>query len=119
MAFAHLHTVILNTVRQEESVTFWSAFLDVDVATDDPETRIVWLRPDTDGGVNIGFQLVDRPLDAHIETHLDLAVADLDEAQARVEALGGRVVAVNRLANGFEWRVMADTEHREFCLYAP
>lgn len=47
--------------------------------------------------------------------HLDTGVADLDEAQARAEALGGSLVETHEIM-GFTWRVMADPEGNEFCI---
>jgi len=118
MALAHVRTVIVNSEQPERLVAFWSAMLGVDVAEDDAETGITWLRPDTEGGVNIGVQRVSRKRSDHSEVHLDVEVPALDDAQARVEALGGRHLTTNRLANGFEWRIMADPDGNELCIFA-
>ena len=46
-----------------------------------------------------------------------MSVEDLDEASARVEALGGRRMSARALTEyGYNWLVMADPEGNEFCL---
>lgn len=117
MALGRIRTVIVNTTRPPELAAFWSALLGVDVAVDDPTAGIIWLRPDTEGGTNLGFQRVDHPRSGRTETHVDVAVDDLDDAQRRIEQLGGRVVSINRLADGFEWRVVTDLDGNEFCIF--
>lgn len=54
----------------------------------------------------------DRPK----QMHLDLAVDDLDEAQARAVALGARIV--DDQPNPRLWRVMRDPVGHPFCLSA-
>jgi len=112
-----LRTVIINTTDSAALAAFWAGFMGVDVRKADPGAGIVWLRPDTEGGVNLGFQQVAAKLAAHTETHLDISVDDLDATQRAIESLGGSVVKVNRLQNGFEWRVMADPDGNEFCIF--
>jgi predicted enzyme related to lactoylglutathione lyase len=63
------------------------------------------------------FQRVPEPKVTKNRLHLDLSVRDLDEACARVEALGGRRVLGQTLAeNGYVWTVMQDPEGNEFCV---
>lgn len=109
--------MIVNSTDIERLATFWSQVLGVERSEHDPEAGIIWLRADTPGGVNLGFQRVDRKLGHHTETHLDIAVDDLDEAERRIERLGGRLVRRSRLANGFEWRVLADPDGNELCIF--
>lgn len=117
MPGARIRTVIVNSTDIQRLSEFWAGVLGVDRAEVDDEAGIVWLRPDTPGGVTMGFQRVDRKLGRHTETHVDVAVDDLDEAEQRIERLGGRLVRRNRLANGFEWRVMADPDDNELCIF--
>jgi predicted enzyme related to lactoylglutathione lyase len=48
--------------------------------------------------------------------HLDLVVADLEEATQQVEQLGGRSLepGTTRELEGFTWRCMADPKGNEF-----
>ena len=84
-----------------------------------------WVQLQSDGGASLAFQLApdheppvwpsaDRPQQAH----LDLAVPDLDAATARIEALGGRLLSIDKDPEG-EHRVMADTEGNEFTILGP
>jgi predicted enzyme related to lactoylglutathione lyase len=117
MASPRIRTLIINTEQPQHLVMFWSSFLEVDIKQDDPGSGIVWLQPDTDGGVNLGFQRVHAKLGHHTETHLDIAVSGLDHALRRIEELGGRLVQRNTLDSGFEWRVCADPDGNEFCIF--
>lgn len=63
------------------------------------------------------FQRVPEPKLTKNRLHLDLSVEDLDEACARVEALGGRRIPEQALTeNGYIWTVMQDPEGNEFCV---
>jgi predicted enzyme related to lactoylglutathione lyase len=63
------------------------------------------------------FQRVPEPKVTKNRVHLDLSVRDLDEACARVEALGGRRVSGQAVTeNGYVWTVMQDPEGNEFCV---
>jgi predicted enzyme related to lactoylglutathione lyase len=114
---ARIRTVIVNSTDVDRLSVFWAGVLGVERGEVDAEAGIVWLRPDTPGGVNMGFQRVERRIGRHSEVHVDVAVDDLDEAEARIEGLGGRLVRRNRLANGFEWRVLADPDGNELCIF--
>ena len=66
------------------------------------------------------FQRVPEPKTVKNRLHLDVLVADVDAACARVEALGGRRLSAERFAEyGYRWLVMADPEGNEFCLVVP
>ena len=112
-----IHTVILNGQDQRAMVSFWSAFLEVDVQDADDDASIVWLRPSVKGGMNLGIQRVDHPLQPVTQVHLDIAVDDLDAATARITDLGGGLHTINRLASGFEWRVVHDPAGHQFCIF--
>ena len=63
------------------------------------------------------FQRVPEPKAVKNRVHLDVAVADLEEACAAVEALGGRRISAEPFAEySYRWLVMADPEDNEFCL---
>jgi predicted enzyme related to lactoylglutathione lyase len=63
------------------------------------------------------FQRVPEPKVVKNRVHLDVAVEDLDDARARVEALGGRAISREVVAEyTYRWLVMADPEGNEFCL---
>jgi predicted enzyme related to lactoylglutathione lyase len=96
---------------------FWSEVLDG--AIDDPlgdPPHYVGLVP---SGIEvvISFQRVPEAKTVKNRLHLDIEVADVDEAQAAIEALGGRRLPMDDFEeHGFRWRQMADPEGNEFCL---
>ncbi|MCU0267664.1 MAG: VOC family protein [Acidimicrobiales bacterium] len=108
-----LASVVVNVVDLEREKAFWSALLDVAVAQELP--GFVWLAPQHVGGISLALQQVEDPKPGRNRVHLDTGVADLDGAQARIEALGGSHVESHEIA-GFRWRVMADPEGNEFCI---
>jgi predicted enzyme related to lactoylglutathione lyase len=63
------------------------------------------------------FQQVPEPKTVKNRVHLDVAVEDLEEACARVEALGGRRISAEPFAEYmYRWIVVADPEDNELCL---
>ncbi|MEN9645244.1 MAG: hypothetical protein RL238_1913 [Actinomycetota bacterium] len=115
MPAPRITTVIINAEQPERLISFWCAVFQTEVAVQD--AGITWLARQAEGAVGFGIQQVDRKRGTHTETHLDIEVDDLDVAQQQVEALGGSLLAVRRLPDGFEWRVMADPDGNEFCLF--
>jgi predicted enzyme related to lactoylglutathione lyase len=63
------------------------------------------------------FQRVPEPKLVKNRVHLDVAVADLEEASRTAVALGGRRLSEEALAEyHYRWLVMADPEGNEFCV---
>jgi predicted enzyme related to lactoylglutathione lyase len=96
---------------------FWSEVLDraIDGPLGDPP-HYVGLVP-RGNEVVISFQRVPEAKTVKNRLHLDIEVADVDEAQAAIEALGGRRLPMDDFEeHGFRWRQMADPEGNEFCL---
>jgi predicted enzyme related to lactoylglutathione lyase len=96
---------------------FWSAVFGTDVEASDGEgPHYVDLMP-VAGVPTLRFQRVPDPKVTKNRLHLDVSVEDLNEACARVEALGGRRISEQPLREyGYDWFVMADPEGNEFCL---
>jgi predicted enzyme related to lactoylglutathione lyase len=96
---------------------FWGEVLgrEIDEPLGDPP-HYVGLIPTTDDLV-VTFQRVPERKAVKNRLHLDVEVEDVDEAQAKVEALGGRRLPMEDFSEyGFRWRQMADPEGNEFCL---
>ncbi|MGB8858707.1 MAG: VOC family protein [Ilumatobacteraceae bacterium] len=117
MPSPRIRTVILNAPEPAPVVAFWSGFLEASAREADPEAGIVWLEPSEPGGIALGVQTVDHALQPASQVHLDIEVADLAVSTARIEELGGSLQKINRLDNGFEWRVMRDPAGHEFCIF--
>jgi len=63
------------------------------------------------------FQRVPESKTVKDRVHLDVAVGDLEDACASIEALGGRRISAEPFAEyTYRWLVMADPEDNEFCL---
>jgi predicted enzyme related to lactoylglutathione lyase len=94
---------------------FWCGLLDVGVETTIGDGQFVVLSATSDG-LTVGFQHVAEDKVGKNRLHLDLIVADLDQATAEVESLGGRWLepGSTRELEGFQWRAMADPEGNEF-----
>lgn len=113
---ATVATVVINVRDIEREKEFWSAVLGVGVAREF-EGFFVWLEPQHEGGVSVALQRVENPTEGRNRLHLDSTVDDLDDAQRRVEALGGSHVEDHQIGD-FAWRVVADPEGNEFCIAA-
>lgn len=103
---------------------FWAGIFGTGIAAADGVGEnggptYVDLRPTADTPT-LRFQRVPEPKSVKNRVHLDIQVADLDEACARVEALGGRRISAQVFEEfGYRWIVMADPEGNEFCLVLP
>lgn len=107
--------VVINVVDMDREQAFWQALLGVGVARAFPGF-FVWLEPQHPGGISVALQKVSEAKGpVRNRVHLDTGVDDLDEAQARIEGLGGQMVEEHDMG-GFRWKVMADPEGNEFCI---
>ncbi|MCD9624347.1 VOC family protein [Rhabdothermincola salaria] len=116
-AVGWLRAVVVDAQDPERLATFWQAVLGVGVY----EVEQDWIQLERDrGGVYLAFQ----PLPAGGEPGAmrlrpDIEVEDMDVAQARIEDLGGRLVAVIEEPDGDSHRRMADPEGNEFTILLP
>ena len=120
-----LRTVVYDADDHETLSTFWQAVLGVGV-----ERQMEgWLklRPDK-GGVSFAFEPMGQGLTpaeaaeaaaSPVRGRPDIEVDDMDVAQARIEALGGRLVTVLHVGPDEEHRRMADPEGNEFTIVLP
>jgi predicted enzyme related to lactoylglutathione lyase len=99
----------------ERAAAFWQALLGVGAV----DVRPDWIQLERDrGGLYLGFLPASAGRPSSIRARPDVEVADLDAAQARIEALGGALLQIDRDPEG-EHRVMADTEGNEFTILGP
>ncbi|MFI5910801.1 VOC family protein [Dactylosporangium sp. NPDC051541] len=92
---------------------FWAAVLGGRVTESLPGWRRVIV---ADGFPVLTFQPVPEPKVGKTRLHLDVAVADVDEAVGGVEALGGRWTGERHDYAEGAVLVMADPESNEFCV---
>ena len=81
----------------------------------------IQLAPDR-GGIYFAFQPAPRRglrSGAAMRLRPDIEVDDMDVAQGRIEAMGGRLVEVVHERTGETHRRMADPEGNEFTILAP
>ena len=115
-----LRAVVIDAVDPERLANFWQAVLGVGRI----EVMEDWIQlaPDR-GGIYLAFQPAPTapagPAPGLIRLRPDLEVADMDVAQARIEALGGQLVEIVHERTGDTHRRMADPEGNEFTILAP
>jgi predicted enzyme related to lactoylglutathione lyase len=112
-AVGRLSHVVIDCSDADRLGLFWSEALGVEVAA--RWNQYVMLTATAEGGPALAFQEVPEPKQGKNRVHVDLEVPDLDEASARVEALGGSVIADHE-QDGVHIRVVADPEGNELCL---
>lgn len=104
----------------EPLAAFWAEVLGVDIGQrlGDPP-QFIYLSATSPAAPHMCFQRVPEPKVVKNRVHVDLWVEDVDDATARIEALGGR----RRDDHDFHdeehdehWRRMADPAGNEFCL---
>jgi predicted enzyme related to lactoylglutathione lyase len=112
-----LRAVVVDAEDPERLSSFWQAVLGVGVH----EVEEGWIQLELDrGGVYLAFQpLPDGAERGAVRLRPDIEVVDMDLAQAQVEALGGRLVAVVQEPDGDSHRRMADPEGNEFTILLP
>ncbi len=115
MSTARLAMVTLDCADPEEAAGFWSALLGWEVAHSEKDYAML-----TGPDHALGFGRVEgyaAPAwpneNGSKQFHFDLAVEDLDEAQARAVGLGA---AVADPQPGETWRVLLDPSGHPFCL---
>ena len=124
-----LRSVVYDADDYEQLSKFWRSLLGVGVELDMPG----WLKLEPDqGGVSFAFEPMGQGLTSAeaavvaksaARARPDIEVADMDIAQARIEALGGRLVATLHVSSDTgeheEHRRMADPEGNEFTIVLP
>jgi catechol 2,3-dioxygenase-like lactoylglutathione lyase family enzyme len=120
---ASLQCVVLDCADAAELAGFYGALLGGAVDRPDPRWALGdgWSTLHLDGGLVLAFQRVDdyRPpvwpgSDHPQQFHLDLGVADLDQAQRHALDLGARLLDGGDARR--VWRVFADPAGHPFCL---
>ena len=94
----------------EAMTAFWGGLLGVETAIHD---QFGFLAHAENRKVTLWLQKVDDEFVGKNRVHLDLAVADLDQALARVTELGGSVGEEHRWRD-FVWRTCTDPEGNLF-----
>jgi len=115
-AVGWFRALVVNAQDYEQLAEFWQSVLGVGVAV--REQDWVQLEPGK-AGVYLAFQPMADGDTPGMHARPDIEVADVAVAQARIEALGGRLVRVVQEPDGDEHRVMADPEGNEFCILPP
>ena len=115
---ARLDVLVLDSVDPEAIAPFWCELLGTEVADRFGDGEYVEIGAASGGGMSIILQRVPEPKSVKNRMHLDIEVEDLDEATREIERLGGRWRdREEHEGHGFRWRVMADPEGNEFCIF--
>jgi predicted enzyme related to lactoylglutathione lyase len=112
-----VRAVVIDAVDPAGLAAFWQAVLGVGIVEE--QSDWIQLAPDR-GRAYLAFQPVGAPASAGTtRLRIDLEVDDMDEARARLVALGARFVSeVPELTGGSHYR-MADPEGNEFTVVLP
>ncbi|MDI9888266.1 VOC family protein [Streptomyces sp. HNM0645] len=107
-----IRDLIIDCADPERLAVFWGELLGRPVAA--RTGPYVWL--ERGAGPGVGLQRVPEAKAVKNRLHFDVTSPDPAAEQARVEALGGRLL--ERYASG-GFLVMADPEGNEFCIIPP
>ncbi|MGY2701118.1 MULTISPECIES: VOC family protein [unclassified Nocardioides] len=117
-----LSSTVLGTADPRGLAAFYRDLLGWEVRTDRPEWVV--LEPPA-GTAGLAFQLEDGhvppswpsgPGEQQMQSHLDIAVDDLDQGVARAKALGAGLAPYQPQD---DVRVLLDPAGHPFCLFAP
>jgi predicted enzyme related to lactoylglutathione lyase len=108
------HWLVIDTVDPARIAPFWCELLGVREHGWFGDDYLMLERDDYAPG--IAFQRVPESKAVKNRLHVDVDVADMDAAVARILELGGSIASEPRELDGYRWRVMADPEGNEFCV---
>jgi predicted enzyme related to lactoylglutathione lyase len=113
-----IDNLILDSTDPRTIAPFWCALLGVEVIDEIGEAHYLELGTPPAGGLPIIIQQVPETKVAKNRMHVDIEVEDLEEATLEIERLGGRWRdGEEHDDHGYRWRVMADPEGNEFCIF--
>jgi predicted enzyme related to lactoylglutathione lyase len=114
-----LRAIVVDADDPAALAAFWQAVLGVGVVERMEDWVQLGVGPGR-GRVYLAFQPATEKAPAgRMRLRPDLEVEDMDGAQARIEALGGRLVEIVHERTGETHRRMADPEGNEFTILAP
>jgi predicted enzyme related to lactoylglutathione lyase len=116
---ARLGWVQVDCTDPERLGRFWADALGVGIrgTLGDPVHYVV-LEAASPGAPRLSFQRVPDPTPGKNRLHLDLAVPDVEAATTALEKLGAtRVPAGDISEYEIDWRILADPEGNQFCVF--
>jgi predicted enzyme related to lactoylglutathione lyase len=109
--------VTIDALDPEGVAAFWAEVLGTRVGERADGGRFVFLERAADGTL-LCFQRVPEPKQGKNRVHLDVKVADLEEATERLLALGASWDGFDRSLDTDRWRTLRDPEGNEFDILA-
>lgn len=109
-----LQYIVIDANDPDRLAAFWSALLGTEVDARLGDNDYVLLKATENSAPPIAFQKVPEPHAAKNRVHIDVGVADLAEASARVVELGGAILGEPQELEGYRWQNLADPEGNEF-----
>ena len=110
-----LEFVVIDTTDPERLASFWMAVLGSEI-TERVDDDYLLLGTPPSGGPALAFQRVPEARLEKNRIHLDLVVADTEQATSKIEAWGGSQLSAERESAGHHWRVMLDPDGNQFCI---
>jgi predicted enzyme related to lactoylglutathione lyase len=111
-----IRTVMIHASDARRAVEFWSTFMQLPAVVNEGGPFTFLKRADGES-FSIAIQQSKSPLSPNSSIHTDIAVENLDKAEALIAQLGGKITNKVKFENGFEYRVAEDTEGNHFCIF--
>jgi predicted enzyme related to lactoylglutathione lyase len=99
----------------ERLAAFWGEVLGTEVSERVDGGRFVFLR--RADGTMLCFQRVPEPKAGKNRVHVDVKVADLEDATGRIVGLGATWDGFDRAIDDDRWRTLQDPEGNEFDIF--
>jgi predicted enzyme related to lactoylglutathione lyase len=113
MAVGSILFVVMDTHDPDTIVPFWCEVLGTEVDATVADGQYTLLKA-TEGCPPLAFQRVPEGKSVKNRMHLDIGVADLEAAAARIRELGGAVTSEVYELEGYFWQNVTDPEGHEF-----
>jgi predicted enzyme related to lactoylglutathione lyase len=111
-----IRTVMIHANDSGRATAFWSTFMQMPAVVNEGGP-FTFLKKAEGESFTIAIQQSGSPLSPNSSIHTDIAVENLDQAEALIIELGGKVTNRVKFENGFEYRVAEDTEGNHFCIF--
>ena len=111
-----IRTVMIHASDSVRATAFWSTFMQMP-AVENEGGPFTFLKRVDGESFTIAIQQSESPLSPNSSIHTDIAVDNLDHAEALIIELGGKITNSVKFENGFEYRVAEDTEGNHFCIF--
>ena len=111
-----IRTIMIHASDARRAAAFWSAFMQMP-AVENEAGPFTFLTRAEGESFTIAIQQSESLLSPNSSIHTDIAVENLEQSEALIVELGGKITNSVKFENGFEYRVAEDTEGNHFCIF--